>query len=109
MCGDSVNDIIICPVCNRIIPADPTVANKHHLTPKSRGGKDEHTILLHLICHNKIHSLWTEKELADTYNTIDMILTHPDMQKFNKWIKNKPIDFITKTKDSQVRRSKRNR
>lgn len=98
---------MICVICNREIPDDPYYSDAHHLIPKSKKGKD--VITIHRVCHNKIHSVWTEKELADYYNTPERILSHIEMQKFVKWMRNKPIDFYIKTKDSNVRKQKRRR
>ena len=72
--------------------------NEHHLIPKSKQGKYGEKILLHTICHNKIHSIWTEAELAGYYHTPERILSHPDMKKFVRWVSKKPLDFYTKTK-----------
>lgn len=79
----------------------------HHWIPKSKKGSD--VSLIHKICHNKIHSLWTENELRDYYNTPERILSNSEMQKFVKWLERKPADFYVKTKDSNVRRGKRRR
>jgi hypothetical protein len=99
--------LMICEICNREIPDDPFYSDAHHLIPKSKKGKD--VITIHRVCHNKIHSVWTEKELADYYNTPERILSHIEMQKFVNWMRNKPIDFYIKTKDSNVRKQKRRR
>jgi hypothetical protein len=98
---------MICVICKRELPEDPHYSDEHHLIPKSKKGKD--TVLIHRLCHNKIHSIWTEKELADYYNTPERIREHPEMRKFIKWFSKKPIDFYVKTKDSNDRKSKRRR
>ena len=59
-------EIGICPICNRMMIEGPSV-DKHHFVPKSEGGVD--TVFIHRVCHSKIHSLFTEKELAEEYNT----------------------------------------
>jgi hypothetical protein len=45
----------ICPLCLRSIPAD-VAQSKHHLIPKLKGGKIYETVILHHICHKKIHA-----------------------------------------------------
>lgn len=80
-----------CPICQRELIDGPSV-DRHHLIPKSLGGKD--MILLHKVCHQKIHSVFTERELLKTYNTIPMILSHAAIQNFIKWVKKKPATFI---------------
>lgn len=93
-----------CPICER--PLDDT-ADEHHLIPKTFRGKE--TISLHRICHNAIHTTFTERELAKHYHTIERIKVHPIIIKFVQWIKNKPIDYFVKSKDTSNRRRKRKR
>ena len=65
--------------------------DKHHMVPKCRGGKE--TEYLHKICHRKIHSIWTEKELEKEYNDSEKIKEHEEMQNFIKWVNKKEPDF----------------
>ena len=83
----------ICALCGRELG---TQWNKHHLVPKSQKGKE--TINLHLVCHRQIHALFSEKELARHYHTIERLLEHEDMAKFVRWIASKPINFYPKTR-----------
>ncbi len=69
------------------------------------GGKE--VIALHKICHDKIHHTFANHELASVYNTVEMIVSHPEIIKFIKWIKNKEPSFYDKSKDTAHRRSKR--
>jgi hypothetical protein len=87
-------EVEICPLCAREIPASQR--DEHHLVPKLKGGKE--TQALHRICHRQIHALFSEAELAQKYATIEALLLHPDIQKFVKWIKTKPIDFVDGSK-----------
>lgn len=96
-----------CPICRRPLPDDSSVVDEHHLIPKSKGGKEK--IRLHRICHNKLHSLWTEKELALNYNTIERIIVNTDMRKFIKWVRNKSPHFLVRSKDNTIRKRKRKR
>jgi hypothetical protein len=79
-----------CPLCGREL-ADPTA--RHNLIPLSQGGSGENTLLLHKVCHAKVHSLFNEKELARTYSSMEKILENEDILKFVGWIKKKPLDF----------------
>lgn len=88
--------LVICPLCDRTIPDSQKDA--HHLIPKSKGGK--RTEFLHRICHKQVHALFTETELAVEFNTAEVLRTHPEMQKFIAWVKNKPNDFYEKTRKS---------
>lgn len=98
---------MICPICNRPMVDDPRFTDRHHLIPKSKKGKD--TILIHKVCHNKIHSIWTENELRDYYHTPERIRANANMAKFVKWVAKKPPEFYVKTKDSNTRKHKRRR
>jgi len=91
------NDVLICPLCERLIP--DAQKDAHHLIPKSKGGK--RTEYLHRICHRQIHALFTETELAKVYNSVEALLGHPEMVRFVEWVKTKPDDFYERTYKSQ--------
>lgn len=93
-----------CPICNRELG---NVWDKHHLVPKTFKG--DITINIHKMCHNKIHSVFTERELSAYYHTVERIMENEHMQTFVKWISKKPPNFYTKTKDTSRRKSKRSR
>lgn len=79
-----------CPLCGRPLIPGPSV-NEHHLVPKSKKGSE--TVTLHVVCHGKIHSLFTENELRDHYHTIERLRAHPDMAAFLRWVARKPPEF----------------
>lgn len=91
-----------CPICERDMWKGPSI-DKHHFTPKCRGGKDSE--YLHKICHRKIHSLWTEKELEKEFNDPNKVIAHPDMQKFIAWVQKKDPDYYDKN-DTHNRKKK---
>lgn len=93
-----------CPICSREI-AQP--ANLHHLLPISRGGAGTPTVLLHQVCHSKIHSLFSEKELARNYNTIEKILANEDIQQFVRFIRKQPPTYYDKNKRSKNKGGRR--
>jgi len=82
-----------CALCGRELG---TRWNKHHLVPRSLKGKE--TVNVHLVCHKQIHALFSEKELARHYHTVERLLEHEDMAKFVEWITSKPIHFYPKTR-----------
>ena len=86
----------VCPLCGRRIPAAQQDA--HHLVPRSRGGT--RTALLHRICHRQLHALFTETELARDFRTVDALLAHPDVARFVAWVRDKPPDFMERTRRS---------
>ena len=95
----------LCPICNRkILHYDES---KHHLIPKCKKGTYTETVILHRICHNKIHATFSENELSTFYNTIERLIEHDDIKKFIKWIRKKPTEFYQKTKFSNERKFKR--
>ncbi len=93
----------ICPLCGREL-SEP--ANKHHLIPVSKGGKNTETILLHKICHDKIHAVFTENELKRHYNTIALLQQHEEIAAFIKWVRKKEPEFYDKSVKTRSRRLK---
>jgi len=86
-----------CPICKRPLGHKDTIS-KHHLIPKSRGGKGSKLITIHNICHQKIHSVFTEKELRDNYSTVENLLGHEEIQKFVKWVAKKDPNFYQRNR-----------
>lgn len=97
-------DLGTCPLCGRELVDGPSV-DRHHLVPRSLGGKD--TILIHKICHQKIHSCFTERELKNGYSSIDAILSNEEIQKFVKWVKKKDPEYYDSHKDHSRKRRKK--
>lgn len=91
-----------CPLCGRDMIEGVSV-NKHHLMPKSLGGRDMYWI--HVVCHSKIHSVFTLRELQHHYHTFERLREHEEIQKFVKWVRKKAPDF--KTKHRQASRKRR--
>ncbi len=75
-----------CPLCGRVLIDGPSV-NEHHLVPRSHRGRE--TVRMHRICHNKIHAVFTERELAQYYHSAERLLEHEDIRKFVNWVKKK--------------------
>jgi hypothetical protein len=84
----------ICALCGRELIRP---FNKHHLLPLSKGGKNTPTILLHKICHDKIHAVLTEKELKNYYHTIERLQQQEEIQKFIRWVQKKEPGFYDKS------------
>ena len=84
----------ICLLCGRELAG---LCNRHHLVPLSKGGKNTPTILLHKICHDKIHAVLTEMELKKSYYTIELLQQHEEIQKFIKWVRKKEPEFYDKS------------
>ena len=82
----------LCPLCGRLLGR---IRERHHIIPKSKGGKQ--TVELHPICHRKIHSVFSNTELA-RLGTIEALIVAPEMQAFIRWVKTKPPDFHAPTR-----------
>ena len=85
-----------CILCGRELGSESI--SRHHLIPKSRGGRYSETILIHNICHQKIHSVFTEKQLKQEYNTVEALKGHEAIQKFIKWVSKKDPEFYQSNK-----------
>ncbi|HRV32241.1 MAG TPA: hypothetical protein P5241_01550 [Candidatus Paceibacterota bacterium] len=94
-----------CELCEREVLTD-----EHHLIPKTNHNnkwflkhftKDEMNnkkINVCYDCHLAIHKfIPDEKELGKSYNTKELLLSHPKIYKFVEWIK-KQSGNISKTK-----------
>jgi hypothetical protein len=84
----------ICPLCGRPL-AEP--CNKHHLLPISKGGKGTETVMLHKICHDKIHAVFTEMELKKHYNTIEQLQQNEEIVRFIKWVRKREPEYYDKS------------
>lgn len=94
-----------CLLCER----DDVAGNRHHLFPrtmhvrlKKRKIVDpkrlKETIFLCYDCHDKIHSVFTESELAFEYNSLEKIKENQDIIMFIEWIKTKNRIFKSSKK-----------
>ena len=82
-----------CPLCGR--PLGTEYVDRHHLVPRTYKGKEQFPI--HRICHRKIHSVLTERELRDHYNTWEALLEHEDIRAFIAWVARKPAGYYSRT------------
>lgn len=92
-----------CPLCGRPLPASER--SPHHLVPKMFKGRE--TVDLHRICHRKIHSLWSERELKNRFHDIDLIRQQPEIRRFIQWLDSKPPEFYERTEDANQKRRRR--
>ncbi|MGI9518950.1 MAG: hypothetical protein ACR2NP_18000 [Pirellulaceae bacterium] len=84
-----------CGLCQRLTKR----GNEHHLIPRTchsnkwfrkNFARDQMlaTVWLCLDCHKAIHLFVpSEKELGRDYNTIEKLLTHPEIARFVQWIR----------------------
>ena len=84
-------DLGPCPICGRpMVPGAST--DRHHWVPRKEGGSD--WSYMHRICHKKLHSLFTERELAREYASAEQLLAHPDIAAFVKWVRRQPLETV---------------
>jgi len=92
-----------CPLCDRELPSDGGT-DRHHLVPRSHGGLEQ--VEMHKICHQAIHALLSEAELARDFSSIDALRAHPDVARFITWVQKRPPHYQDRSRWSRVRRRK---
>jgi 5-methylcytosine-specific restriction endonuclease McrA len=91
-----------CPLCGRLLGT--INVDRHHLVPKSFKGKEQ--FLVHKICHRKIHSVFTERQLAQSFHSWDALQADPDIRAFIDWVARKPPAFYTSTATSERKKAR---
>ncbi|TWI66468.1 hypothetical protein IP91_02285 [Pseudoduganella lurida] len=91
-----------CPLCGR--PLGTEHIDRHHLVPKSFKGREQFPI--HKICHRKIHSVFTERELFRTYHTWEKLREHEDIRIFIDWVAKKAPEFWAPTATANSKKRK---
>lgn len=90
-----------CPLCKRPLGGQ---VNEHHWIPKCKGGAKVPPSSMHRICHDKLHSLFTEKELATKYNTPEAAMGVKEVRDFVAWVNTKPVEFYTSNRQHRRKR-----
>ena len=80
-----------CAICTR--PTPPEYQERHHLVPKSKKGRV--TIRVCRNCGNQLHKLFSNKEMARLYNTLEAILADERVQKWVEWVRKKKDFRVT--------------
>ena len=75
-----------CPLCGRVLGT--VNVDRHHLVPKKFKGREQFPI--HKICHRKIHSAFTERELLTSFHTWDDLRRDEDIQTFIRFAPRNP-------------------
>jgi hypothetical protein len=60
-------------------------------------------VLLHAICHGKLHATLSETELARTYNTVARLREHPEIAKFVTWVAKRPPEYRSSNRSMKRR------
>lgn len=88
-----------CPICKRETPVE--FVEKHHLTPKQHKGRKKAEVCCD--CHDTIHQIFTNKELAKKYNNIDIICRDERIIKWAEWISKKDFRYKINMKRKKKR------
>jgi len=91
-----------CSLCQR----EDVTLNRHHLVPASKGGKKGEIADICTNCHDQIHSVFTDHELKDTFNTIAKLKSANRMKEFCKFIVKRPYKKYLNRKQSKKVRGK---
>ena len=86
-----------CELCARVTPL-----TFHHLVPKSQHRRTwcrkrftreerERGIAICRPCHNGIHALYSEKELARSLNSLDLLLDDEAIRRHVAWVAKQKI------------------
>ena len=93
-----------CQLCGRTVEH----LTRHHLIPRARHRNRrnkrmfdrvevrERVIRVCRPCHSQVHRVLDEKTLEREYNTLEALLSHPDISTFTRWIASKPDGFKPK-------------
>jgi len=92
-----------CPLCRRDVPA----LSAHHLQPKSRGGGSAQTVNLCFDCHDAIHELFDNRQLAEQLNTLDALRAEPRFAAHVRWLSRQSPDLRFPTRRSKARSRRR--
>lgn len=73
-----------CALCGRKVER----VSKHHIIPKSKGGTE--TVPLCSPCHSTLHHFFRNRTLAREKNSLDALLSDPDIQRYLEWVRKQP-------------------
>lgn len=77
----------VCELCGRAVD----YLTRHHLVPREEGGRYGPTAEVCQPCHATIHLMLSNRELAQLYNSIPKLQLAEPLQKYLRWVKNKPV------------------
>jgi hypothetical protein len=89
-------------LCGRVLGA--INVDRHHLVPKKFKGTEQ--FLVHKICHRKIHSTFTEKELFKSFHSWEALRQSEEIRTFIAWVAKKDPGFYSRTFSSKAKKNK---
>lgn len=57
-----------------------------------------HVAMLCRPCHKFVHSVLTEKELAEDFGSVERLRAHPAIERFVHWVGTKPAGLRVRTR-----------
>ena len=87
-----------CELCGRIVED----FHRHHLIPRKlmNSGEKSATTKLCKDCTTMVHAMHTLRELAKNYDTIEKLKNSKKLQKYLRWIRDRPIGVVKHPKRS---------
>lgn len=92
-----------CPLCHRTVPR----LTAHHLIPKSRGGAGTPTVDLCADCHDAIHEMFTNRELAERFSTLDALRSDARFARHVRFLSRQDPTRRFPTRTARDRRGRR--
>ena len=94
----------ICRLCLRDVPVekidDSAAVQQHHLVPENR--RESPTVTLCRPCHKQIHTLFTNEELRESYDTVEKLREADRIQEYIDWIRGtNKLDINIDTADTE--------
>jgi len=89
---------------------------RHHLIPrtthkrkrtKAQHSKEDMVGRLLMICggcHNQIHAVLSERELAEDFHNTEALFAHPEIAKYIKWIRGRKVSGRVSVRSKRGRR-----
>ena len=87
-----------CPLCERETTGR---LSRHHLVPRSKGGKKTVPICHH--CHRTIHAFYDNRRLRDELNTVESLQAEPTFAAHLEWLRKRPAEQKLRTRTRRAR------
>jgi 5-methylcytosine-specific restriction enzyme A len=89
-----------CPLCGRT-GEDEKLFEWHHLEPIATRRKNDEKVKVCHQCADQVHLLFDNTELRILYRSIESLKNAEKMQKYIKWVRNKPLESHYTTQEKK--------
>jgi hypothetical protein len=86
-----------CVFCKRQAPT-----RGHHMVPRCKGGTE--IVPTCHSCEDFIHKTWSNNDLRETFNTVEIILADSRFQKFLRWLHKQQETTVFRSQRGRTRR-----